>query len=774
MTADRMDRWVVSVEDVWKRYTKTLRRGTKYAVEDGTRAFLGLGTAASRLRTDEFWSLKGVSFQLAPGESLGLVGRNGAGKTTLLKVLSGVVAPDRGISRIRGRIVALMMVGAGFHPVLTGRENVYIFGSILGLKRRDIDRRLDRIVEFAELAEFLETPVKYYSSGMYMRLAFSVAAFSEPQVFVVDEVLAVGDQAFREKCVDHLLTMKRNGCSLLIVSHAAGYLRRLADRGLWLDRGEPMASGPIDDVLDRYHAMLEMRATSASMSQSLPVETTAIVDTSGADSDVAAIATLPQRAATLEFVGADRGDATQIELSSDRATTVTFHARPGRAIDDSSFCLSLHQNDRDGRLVAGTRILLPPTTYPQPGPDDHLVVTARVAARCAPTTGVLRLDWIDADGATLATRDWPCRVTSDVAIDATEDIDTEPTTRESAEGIGYANLAATVGHTFTAVSPEGPLAVTSVTMDGDGEAIRRMIGGGNVPRLSTEFRAPLPSIAFECGERCTARVVLHLPEPIDDAVVTTSFRQPRGGRSAGMRVRRDRLESGRHEFDFEFSLRLSPGEFLLGIAFGGRRPGGGDVDGGRAEFARLHVVGPATSSADVQVEFAGIDEVAASPIDADGQPADPNAGDFQLVSLQLTDAAGTPVDELPPGEIGCFDLVARAVVDVPSPSFKFSFLGPQEHVVSRLTELHRVVTLTPLAAGATRRYRVRFVPHLTGGRYLAQAALMTVDGLTPRVTDRRPAAIPVRVPARGLPFGPGSLDARVVVDVVRARANQPD
>ena len=246
------DRWLVRADHVWKRYCRTMRRSVRYALTDGVRSFVGLPPTSGELREDEFWSLRDISFELHRGEAMAVIGANGAGKSTLLKILSGVIAPDRGELRVRGRIVSMMMAGVGFHPVLTGRENIYIYGSLLGLRRREIQRRIPAILEFADLTEFLDTPVKYYSTGMYMRLAFSIAAQTLPDVFVIDEVLAVGDITFRTKCIDHLQTMKREGCALLLVSHSSGHLRALADHGLWLRRGECQARGPIESVLDLY------------------------------------------------------------------------------------------------------------------------------------------------------------------------------------------------------------------------------------------------------------------------------------------------------------------------------------------------------------------------------------------------------------------------------------------------------------------------------------------------------------------------------------------
>jgi lipopolysaccharide transport system ATP-binding protein len=200
------------------------------------------------------WALRDVSFQMATGEVLGIIGGNGAGKSTLLKILSRITEPTEGTAEVRGRVGSLLEVGTGFHPELTGRENIFLNGAILGMRRSEISRKFDEIVAFAGVEPFIDTAVKHYSSGMYVRLAFAVAAHMEPEVLIVDEVLAVGDVHFQKKCIGKMDDVSRQGRTILFVSHNLDAVQRLCSRGLLLERGRVTADGPIEDVVAKYRA----------------------------------------------------------------------------------------------------------------------------------------------------------------------------------------------------------------------------------------------------------------------------------------------------------------------------------------------------------------------------------------------------------------------------------------------------------------------------------------------------------------------------------------
>ncbi len=247
----------IHVEGLWKDYVIGATVGSQTFREALTETFaapfrrLGLGVAETQAE-QRFWALQDMSFEVQPGEVVGIIGRNGAGKSTLLKVLSRITAPTRGEVHILGRIASLLEVGTGFHPELTGRENIRLNGAILGMSGAEIRSKLDEIVAFAGIETFLDTPVKRYSSGMYVRLAFAVAAHLEPEILLIDEVLAVGDVEFQKKCLGKMSEVARGGRTVLFVSHNTDAVLALCDRTLLLDRGALIHDGPPTDVIGSY------------------------------------------------------------------------------------------------------------------------------------------------------------------------------------------------------------------------------------------------------------------------------------------------------------------------------------------------------------------------------------------------------------------------------------------------------------------------------------------------------------------------------------------
>jgi lipopolysaccharide transport system ATP-binding protein len=250
-------------ENLSKRYRLgvSIHPTLRETVAEGTRRLFGPRNAATKEVASDFWALRDVSFEVPTGAVLGIVGTNGAGKSTLLKILSRIVRPTTGTVDVRGRMGALLEVGTGFHPDLTGRENIYLNGAVLGMSRADITRRLDAIVDFSGIEPFIDTPVKRYSSGMYLRLAFAVAAHIEPEILIIDEVLAVGDTAFQKKCIGKVGEIAHSGRTVVFVSHHLAQVRQLCNRAIMLADGRVVADGDVSSVVDTYLRHLESLAS---------------------------------------------------------------------------------------------------------------------------------------------------------------------------------------------------------------------------------------------------------------------------------------------------------------------------------------------------------------------------------------------------------------------------------------------------------------------------------------------------------------------------------
>lgn len=281
---------------------KTLGETVTNAVKAPFRRLTGEAPART---TEEFWALKDVSFEVKRGEVVGIIGRNGAGKSTLLKILSRITTPTEGTVEVHGRIGSLLEVGTGFHPELSGRENIYLSGSILGMKRSEIDAKFDEIVKFAEMEKFLDTPVKRYSSGMYVRLAFAVAAHLEPEILLIDEVLAVGDLAFQKKCLGKMGDVAKEGRTVLFVSHNMAAVKSLCTHTIYLKMGRIVSYGKTDNIIQDYMAETNRNSPSRTIMYSSD-------DTS------------PMRLKSVELVSADDPDAIEnSEQLSFRISLVT-------------------------------------------------------------------------------------------------------------------------------------------------------------------------------------------------------------------------------------------------------------------------------------------------------------------------------------------------------------------------------------------------------------------------------------------------------------------
>jgi len=247
---------LVKIENVSKKFCRNLKRSLWYGVQDLGSELVGRNKFQQNLRREEFWAVKDVSFKLERGETLGLIGHNGAGKTTLLRMLNGLIKPDVGYIEARGRMQALIALGAGFHPILSGRENIYLNASILGISNAEIERRFDEIVDFSGIEEFIDMPVQSYSSGMIVRLGFAVAAHLEPDILLVDEVLAVGDLAFRTKCQVRIQQLRDNGVAIILVSHNLHTVSHICSRAITFEKGKVIYDGDTERAIDAYRASL--------------------------------------------------------------------------------------------------------------------------------------------------------------------------------------------------------------------------------------------------------------------------------------------------------------------------------------------------------------------------------------------------------------------------------------------------------------------------------------------------------------------------------------
>ena len=307
----------IELDHVWKRYLLGQRAGVRSALL----SVLGRGQS----QRDQLWSLRDLSLRVRPGESVGLVGQNGAGKTTTLKLVAGISRPTRGRVQTRGRVASIINVGAGFHRELTGRENVFLNGVILGLTRREVNCRYDAIVDFAGLEAFMDTPVKRYSAGMYARLAFSVAVHVDPDVLLVDEVLAVGDAAFQDRSLRRMLAFRDSGAAIMFVSHNLAAVELMCQRVVWLDRGNVRAIGPASEVVRQYLDMADSLNLAA--------------DDGGAYLAIGRV----------EIID-DRGFPTEV-LAGDRPFTVLVHGRAHRELREPAFVVTIRGDH--GPLFAG-------------------------------------------------------------------------------------------------------------------------------------------------------------------------------------------------------------------------------------------------------------------------------------------------------------------------------------------------------------------------------------------------------------------------------------
>lgn len=293
-----------------------------------------------------FVALNDLTFDIPRGTTFGLIGHNGSGKSTLLKILAGVYRPSAGAVMVDGRVSALLELGAGFHGDLTGRENIFLNGAILGMTKRQVDDSLDKIIDFAGIGEFIDSPVKIYSSGMYVRLGFAIAVTLEPEILIVDEIIAVGDEEFQRKCFDHLFKLRNQGTTIVLVTHAMGLAAELCDNVVWLDHGNVRAMGPAVEVIDSYLADVNLKEAEASTAESGEEVTATPVGARSGSGEV--------QVTNLEFLRSD-GSPVQVLLTGDEVT-IRMHYVAKSAVAGLAFALGFNHENGVGIAGATSRV----------------------------------------------------------------------------------------------------------------------------------------------------------------------------------------------------------------------------------------------------------------------------------------------------------------------------------------------------------------------------------------------------------------------------------
>jgi homopolymeric O-antigen transport system ATP-binding protein len=342
----------LAVEGVSKKFCRSLKRSLLYGVRDVLTEAVGAQRRSDALRAGEFWALRDVSFQVRRGEAIGLVGANGAGKSTLLRIVSGLIKPDTGTVRVRGRVAPLIALGAGFNPILTGRENVYANMSILGLSKKEIDDRFDEVVDFAEIGDALDAPVQTYSSGMAARLGFACAVYTEPDILLIDEVLSVGDIKFRMKCNRRLSALRDAGTCFILVSHNPHSILSICDSALYLSGGRLLATGDTQTVMDRYEEdLFSVRGESSTEPMFLPEKS----ETESAGLDITYVCFKDARGEVVEspLTGSDVSLCVGCKTRDEFENTNIIVAVSGSAENERVLYLSSQYDNQQMRLPAG-------------------------------------------------------------------------------------------------------------------------------------------------------------------------------------------------------------------------------------------------------------------------------------------------------------------------------------------------------------------------------------------------------------------------------------
>jgi lipopolysaccharide transport system ATP-binding protein len=320
------DEVLIKCEGLSKKFCKDFKRSLWYGIKDVSLAFSRKGRHHDTLRKDEFWAVKDINFELRRGECLGLIGHNGAGKSTLLKILNGLITPDQGKVTMYGRVGALIELGAGFNPILTGRENIYNNGAVLGFSRKEIDAKIEAIIDFSEIRDFIDMPVQNYSSGMKVRLGFAVAAEMEPDILLIDEILAVGDAGFRMKSFNKITELMQQ-CAVIFVSHSMPTIARVCTRGLLMQKGEAkFASSNMHEIVEHYFDVFQGEQAKIEFNDFADIE-------------------------QIKLNGVLQTDTTQI-FETKFGEDLTLSLKIRIKSDYPKFCINMHITDKDMKMVA--------------------------------------------------------------------------------------------------------------------------------------------------------------------------------------------------------------------------------------------------------------------------------------------------------------------------------------------------------------------------------------------------------------------------------------
>lgn len=758
------DSWKLKVTDVWKRYCGNLRKGSLYALTDSCRTFFNLSHQNQDLRNDEFWSLRDVSFEVEPGRCLAVIGRNGAGKSTLMKLLTGVILPDQGEIRARGRLVALMMSGVGFHPMLSGRENVYIYGSLLGLSRRELDQRFDEIVEFSEIGQYIDMPVKYYSSGMYVRLSYSIAAQAQPDVLLVDEVLAVGDVAFREKCIRHLQGLKKQGTTLVLVSHSAGQLRRLADEALWLQKGQILAYGSAEVLLEQYQTDAESEASGAKEVKTqnpnaLPEASTVCRIFAPAEHEADSQPVSSVNVVETSLSGRKISSNEVLQFESGVPQSFSVQLRFAELVVRPMFRLLVC--DSNGQSVDATEFLLDTHRFATTNAGDEGCLTWDFATTLAAGQYQLRLlltrPLADEADQILLDQSWPVQIVANSKTGPIQAVDSDQVCDVQLLANADFNASATL-HSLDDLQASQPsasekpvLACRRLSLHGSDETISGLVGDATGLRVVRGFApsARVPRTFVRVGENCCLSLELEASTKLEQCEIGFEVHESGKPVLGGVTANIDRVptESGRFQVDINFDVNVTAADYEFNLWATADTSDGRRVEIEPVEALRMQVVGGASTGNEARVTFPKRIAIAESKenssqcqfLSRSQSETAPEYNGTEIISAGFNEVEDPHHVVLRRGQGLKTVFYVRLSQSTQSPGLKLSFTTLDGRRVASLdTVLDPRLIETDCKTGAIRRYEFEMVPHLNAGIYDVNLALQSRESDNPHVIARLP------------------------------------